>query len=216
MGLYTPAVSDAPDYLDPYRRAIARHGPGFDATLWSSRDGQLARFDVIADLAGLESTTIVDAGCGHGDFAARLIERGVPFARYVGIDAMEPMIDAAERRRLDPDRVRFIAADLLWHPETIARHEPDWVCFSGTLNTMDETTARGLVDAAFEAAVIGVAFNFLSDRHHARWAGRDLAPARRFDTVAWLDWALHRTSRVSFTQDYLDGHDATIVMRRDD
>ena len=33
--------------------------------------------------------------------------------------------------------------------------------------------------------------------------------------AAWLDWALDRTSRVAFTQDYLDGHDATIVLRHD-
>ena len=64
------------------------------------------------------------------------------------------------------------------------------------------------------AATHGVVFNFLSDRCHERFADRDLTPARRFDTAAWLDWSLHQTPLVSFTQDYLDGHDATILLRK--
>ena len=59
-------------------------------------------------------------------------------------------------------------------------------------------------------------FNFLSDRPHKRWADCDLAPAGRFDTAAWLDWAMDQSSKVAFTQDYLDGHDATILIRHDD
>ena len=80
---------------------------------------------------------------------------------------------------------------------------------------MTEPTAQALIATAFAAAAQGVAFNFLSNRCHARWADRILTPATRFDTAAWLDWALDRTSRVAFTQDYLDGHDATIVLRHD-
>jgi hypothetical protein len=97
----------------------------------------------------------------------------------------------------------------------LARDHPDYVCLSGTLNTMNDDLARRVVRAAFDAAGQGVVFNFLSNRPHARWSGRDLAPARRFDTAAWLDWSLGLSSRVSFTQDYLDGHDATIMIRHD-
>lgn len=91
----------------------------------------------------------------------------------------------------------------------------DYICFSGSLNTMDEAVARRLVDRAFDAAAQGVIFNFLSNRCHPRWHQRSLGPARRFNTLAWLDWAMSRTSRVAFTQDYLDGHDATLLLRHD-
>ena len=80
---------------------------------------------------------------------------------------------------------------------------------------MDDEMARKLIEAALEASAQGVIFNFLSDRHHPKWADRDLGPSRRFDTKAWLDWALGKSSRVSFTQDYLDGHDATIMIRHE-
>jgi SAM-dependent methyltransferase len=204
------------DYLEPYREAVDRLGPGFEATLWTSREAQRLRFDVMIDLAGFEAGVVVDAGCGTGDFAARLIERDVDFRRYVGVDAMEPMVESARDRGLDADRARvaFESGDFVADPTLLSRHEADFICFSGTLNTMNDETARGLIRGAFDAANHGVVFNFLSDRCHERFADRDLTPARRFDTAAWLDWSLHQTPLVSFTQDYLDGHDATILLRK--
>jgi SAM-dependent methyltransferase len=169
------------------------------------------------EMAGFDGCVVVDAGCGPGELAQRLLERDVEFARYVGLDALQPMIDAARSRGLDPlrRRVNFEVLDLVEQAPALRRYRPDFVCFSGTLNTMDEPSARWLVAAAFAAASRGVVYNFLSDRCPARMRGRDLAPARRFDTVAWLDWALTQTSGVAFRQDYLDGHDATILMRRE-
>ncbi|MCA9291719.1 MAG: class I SAM-dependent methyltransferase [Phycisphaerales bacterium] len=202
------------DYLEPYRDAVQTYGASFEATLWGSRAAQQMRFDVMIDLAGFEGCTVVDAGCGQGDFAAHLLERAVPFRSFIGIDGMAPMVEAARSRALA--RSTFEVADLVREPARLVALAPDWVTFSGTLNTMDDATAQGVVRAAFDAAAQGVIFNFLSDRHHARWAARVLAPARRFDTLAWLDWSLGLSSRVQFTQTYLDGHDATILIRHDE
>ena len=200
-------------YLEPYREAVERFGPGFEATLWTSRKAQTLRFDVMIGLAGFEDCVILDAGCGQGDFAARLVECKVPFSRYIGVDAMPQMIDAAGQRKLP--RCEFVLDDVLTCPSTLSAAEPDYVCISGTLNTMDEDTARKLVASAFEAAAQGVLFNFLSSRPHSRWAGQDPSPARRFDPLRWLDFSLDLSSRVSFTQAYLDGHDATILIQHD-
>lgn len=200
-------------YLDPYREAVGRHGPGFGATLWGSREAQVLRFDVMVDLAGFESCVVLDAGCGEGDFAARLLERGVPFERFVGVDAVPEMIESARKR--DLPRCVFEVRDVVADPAVLSTAGPDYVCISGALNTMDEPVARRLVAGAFEAAAQGVVFNFLSNRAHPRWSRRDIGPARRFDTASWLDWAMTLTSRVEFTQSYMDGHDATIMMRRD-
>ncbi|MHC5022485.1 MAG: class I SAM-dependent methyltransferase [Planctomycetota bacterium] len=201
-------------FLEPYRDAVARHGPSFEATLWGSRDAQVLRFDVMIDLAGFEGCTVLDAGCGRGDFARRLLEREVEFASFIGLDAMKAMIDSA--RALDLPRCRFEVADFVSEPAVLETGAPDYICISGALNTMDDESARGVVQAAFDAAAQGVVFNFLSNRPHPRWAGRDLTPARRFDTLAWIDWSLARTSRIAFRQDYLDGHDATIMLRHDE
>jgi SAM-dependent methyltransferase len=197
-------------YLKPYRDAVDRFGPGFEATLWNSREAQLLRFDVMADLAGLDGRSVLDVGCGPGDFAARLLERGIAFTDYTGIDAVPEMIGQAERRGLA--RCRFRVADAVADPAALAAERADYVCVSGTLNTMEETTARRLVVDAFAAAGRGVVFNFLSSRAGGQWSARDPAPARRFDPVGWVAAALALSPRVAFTQAYLDGHDATILI----
>jgi SAM-dependent methyltransferase len=203
----------ASEYLGPYRAAVDRFGPGFEATLWGSREAQRLRFDVMIDLAGFEGCVVVDAGCGQGDLARRLHERSVAFARYVGIDAIPEMIAAA--RRLELPRCSFVAGDVLADRSLLALPGPDWVCISGTLNTMDEPSARRLVEDALDAAAQGVVFNFLSSRPHPRWENVDLGAAHRFDALRWLDFALRLSSCVVFTQAYLDGHDATIMVQHD-
>jgi SAM-dependent methyltransferase len=200
-------------YLQPYQEAVQRFGAGFEATLWNSPEAQALRFDVIADLAGLGGCAVLDVGCGRGDFAARLLDRQVPFTRYVGVDALPDMVEAARGRGLA--RCEFICGDVVADPAVLAGGEPDHVCISGTLNTMDELTARRLVADSFGAAARAVVFNFLSSRPHPRWAGRDPSPARRFDPLRWLDFALGLSSRVSFTQAYMDGHDATIMIEKE-
>jgi SAM-dependent methyltransferase len=198
------------DYLDPYREAVKHFGGGFEATLWRSEDAQRLRFDVMIDLVDMDGCVIADVGCGRGDFASRLVDGAVAFERFIGFDAMPAMIEVAQDRRLE--RCTFFVADPLAEPEHLARADADWICFSGTLNTMDRKTARRFVSSAFDAARRGVVFNFLSDRCAKNWQRQRLGPARRFNTIKWVDWALTRTPRVQFRQDYLDGHDATLVL----
>jgi SAM-dependent methyltransferase len=206
------AQQSSEDFLRPYRQAVSRHGAGFAATLWGSREAQIRRFDVFIDLAGFEDCAVLDAGCGPGDFAVRLVERDVPFARFIGIDAVAEMVDKA--RELGLPRCTFEVRDIVSDDAALRLGDPDFVCISGSLNTMPDEAARAVVRAGFEAATQGVLFNFLSDRARPDRLARPVEPARRFDTIAWIDWALTLSPCVSFTQDYLDGHDATIMVRR--
>jgi SAM-dependent methyltransferase len=205
------ASSDDQQHLQPYRDAVEQFGPSFEATLWGTREAQHLRFDVMIDLADLRDCTVVDIGCGQGDFAAHLLQRDIEYAHFVGFDAMVPMIDAATKRQLP--RSNFHACNILQQLDSLANLNADYITMSGTLNTMDDTTARQLVLSSFEASAQGVIFNFLSDRAAPEWLERDLGPARRFNTLNWLDWAMTLSPRVSFTQHYMDGHDATIMIR---
>ncbi|MHC4947665.1 MAG: class I SAM-dependent methyltransferase [Planctomycetota bacterium] len=200
------------DYLDPYRQAVQRFGPGFEATLWGSREAQRTRFDVMIDMVDLSGRVVLDVGCGDGALAVRLHERGIAFDRYTGVDGLPEVIASARDR--DLPRCAFRALDVVAEPAALPA--ADVACISGTLNTMKPRTARAVVQAAFDAAAVAVVFNFLSDRPAPRWRRRDLGPARRFDTVAWIDWALRLGPRVRFRQDYLDGHDATIAVWKSD
>jgi len=203
-----------PGYLRPYRQAAQHFGTEFAATLWHSPKSQTLRFEVIASLVDLENQSILDVGCGRADFAAYLIQHEIQYEKYIGIDAINEMIDHAKARALP--RCEFHLADVVSHPDVLATLHADYICLSGTLNTMNEHIAQQLIKHCYHAARLGVVFNFLSDRPHPRWTGRDLGPAQRFNTITWIDFALTLSSRVTFTQDYFDGHDATICIHHDE
>jgi SAM-dependent methyltransferase len=199
-------------YLEPYRQALTRHGCGFRVSLWASPARQRRRFAVMARMARLAGQRVLDAGCGRGDFAAFLLEHHVEFAQYVGVDALAEVIDYAGRQALP--RCRFVQGDVLRSPELLLSGQPQVICLCGTLNTMTDAQVFALLEAAWGATGRSLVFNFLSDRVSAGAVPQRL-PVRRFDTLAMLDWALKRTSQVSFRQDYLrHGHDATILMRK--
>ncbi len=203
-----------PAYLRPYGEAMSHFGPGFEATLWQNRGSQGLRFDVAMSLIGFGGVRLADLGCGPGDLVSHLKERDIQPASYLGIDAQDEMIQLAKKNHEEVDQT-FLAADLVADPSIIANWRPD-VCFiSGTLNTMPPRMAWRLVMLAYESSQVGVVFNFLSNRPHHRYRKKDLKPARRFNTVRWLDRCMRVSSRVAFRQDYLDGHDATIAILKE-
>ena len=201
------------DYLEPYRRAVAHFGAPFDATLWASREYQAVRFDVLRQMLDLDGLALLDAGCGLGDLCVFLNERHVRLRRYIGVDGVAEIVAGAAQRRLP--RAEFHCRDFVSDAGALSIGHPDVIYFSGSLNTVPEATARQVVQRAWEVARRGVVFNFLSDRASRLSLARDTGPARRFDTLDWLDWALSATTHVRFRQDYLGGHDATIAMMRD-
>ena len=209
------AVKDA--YLEPYRRAQATHGASFDVTLWARPETQQRRFGVFAELVDFSEKRILDAGCSRGDFAAWLGERDINYAHFRGVDGVEAVIDFARGRALP--RADFVAADFVREPGTLGAdlaeaERPDVVVISGTLNTMDWPTARGVLEAAWAGCGNTLIFNFLSNRCGPE-APVQLKPAVRLPTDAVLDWAMSQTWNVVFRQDYFaHGHDATVRMAR--
>ena len=203
-------MEKAPDYLKPYEEAVAAHGGSFEATLWRNKDGQYIRFKTFCNFIDFTDTSILDVGCGIGDFAQYLLQKNISFKSFHGIDAMGAMIDTASKRNLLHST--FETIDILKKPNISSNY--DWITFSGTLNAMREEVARGLIDCSFEACIKGIAFNFLSDQSGRDPKNEDLTPARRFNTLAWINHALTLSTKVDFTQSYLDGHDATIVLKK--
>jgi len=199
-----------PDYLEPYHDAMKRFGPSFETTLWRNRSFQIKRFEVFCDMVDPTGRRLLDAGCGLGDLYDYLEHAGSAPSLYVGLDALPGMVDEAKRRHVGCESVDFQTVDFVADRASLRPCEPDIIFISGALNTVPEDIAREVLVAAFDACGEAFVFNFLSNRCSAEAAGRDTAPATRFDTVGLLDWALRTTPFVRFRQDYLTGHDATI------
>ena len=196
-------------YLDPYREAVKKFGASFESTLWNSRQKQRGRFEVIASMADLHGRVIVDAGAGIGDLAQYLHDEGVEYGRYIGLEGVPEMVAKGNERGLP--EFEMVEADFAGDPKVYEKHRPDVIVFSGSLNTFDEEAARAVLDRAWDATSETLIFNFLSARNHVK-NPPDPSPARRFDPIAMVDWALKRTPNVRFRQDYFKGHDGTVGM----
>lgn len=207
------AVKKTPAYLRHYRQIVDKEGASFAATGWISPEMQMDRFRVMADMFDFNNRVVLDAGTGRGDFAVLLRAEGVQFKRFIGLDALPEMVEACRDRQI-PD-AEFHLCDFASDPGAFDRGEAiDVVTFSGSLNTLPQRRALSVLERAWAASGVGLVFNFLSARCSKKATAQSGDPARRFDPLAMLNWALDRTPSVRFRQDYFEGHDATIAMAR--
>lgn len=221
-----PGLPGVAAHLKPYKDAVQRFGACFEATLWASEKHQRTRFEVLVDECSFSGLSVLDAGCARAELMAYLGERGIAPRAYAGIEGVHELANAA-RERLKHCAIPsvvvegdFVAdAELLGAAATASGERDaraDVVVFSGSLNTLKTEAAIRVLDRAWPVARRGLVFNFLSDCCTDEIRGGDTGPAHRFDTVRVLAWALTRTTRVRFRQDYFPGgHDATVVMLRE-
>jgi SAM-dependent methyltransferase len=211
-------ANEEPDYLGPYLRAVASHGPGFPALLFSSRDLQRRRFAVLTGGVAFSGRRVADLGSGHGDLLGWFDEQQIRCATYVGVEAVAEFHDIARRRFAGRDRVTFMCRDFVAEPELfeqlVRQHRVDTMLFCGSLNTLDEPRALAVLEHAWTAlarpgGVLG--FNFLAGG--GEWE-RPATNLPRRDSARWVAWALDHTPHVQFFQHYLGAHDATLILHR--
>lgn len=189
-------------YLEPYQRALRRHGTEFPSLLWASRQTQRLRFDAMALIHDFTGQRMLDAGCGQADLLDYLLARRMAPANYVGIEAMDEHI-AEARRKSHPDCL-IVKGDFVREPRRFLAGA-DVIVFCGSLNTLSDEEFHSTLRHA-SAAARTVVFNFLCS---ARLAAAD-----------WLTW--HATDDVlrflkevggeaEVIDDYLDG-DCTIAI----
>lgn len=145
-----------------YADKVAQHGYDHRGLGFRTRSAQEKRFEALLALGDFHGRSVLDVGCGFGDFLTYLREHGIE-ARYTGMDICEPMI-ARCRERFAGTTARFHVGDALaWDPE----EQPDFVVASGIfgLESRDaRSRIRPTLRRMFEWARLGMAANFLSQR----------------------------------------------------
>jgi len=148
--------------VDRHRDSLTRHGYHPNALYWSSREIQEIRFEVLAGI-GIESgDSVLDVGCGFGDFK-RWFERQTGTLEFTGIDLSPDLLEEAAKRHPDG---RFICGDLF--DLDAAEKSFDWVILSGALNEQlgdNGAYARRVISRMFSLSRKGVAFNLLDARY---------------------------------------------------
>jgi hypothetical protein len=199
---------DVPTYLLPYRRAARSYGDGFGSLLWSSPRTQAVRFDALARAVDMNGRLICDAGCGRADLLDHLMAQGVTPADYVGIEAVEELAKAAERKQ--KPGVRILRADFIRQPARLFVGA-EVVIFCGSLNTVEDAAFYNTLRRAFDATAWALLFNFLSSSNlagasHLHWRSKGNVEAflKTFNPL-----------EIRVVDDYLDG-DCTIAVMKED
>jgi SAM-dependent methyltransferase len=155
---------------DGYRRLLREQTDPSRQVGWSDRLQQLVAFEALAGvgpLCGRETVSVLDVGCGLGDFFGFL--RGQGFAgRYTGVDLLPEFVAAARSRYADETAgddatCKFLVGDILDPDLRLSPH--DYVVASGLFDYLtpdsDSRLSRTL-DRLFALCRRGVAWNLLN------------------------------------------------------
>jgi len=140
-----------------YQNNYDTHGVSAQGVAWDSVQTQKKRFSVIASCIGeLKQDSIVDAGCGFGDFYLYLKEQSNLPKTYTGLDLCAPMVAEAKVRT----GCKIMQKDILRQSIPVA----DWYVASGSMNLMTRMETHIFIQRCFEKSRKGFVFNLLYGR----------------------------------------------------
>jgi SAM-dependent methyltransferase len=187
-----------------YAEKVALHGFDYRGLGFRTRFAQEKRFEALMSLGDFHQRTVLDVGCGFGDFLAYLRDHGIE-PRYTGVDICEPMVRRCHERFEGTDASFHVGDVIDWQPEEM----PDFVVASGIFG-LDSRDARARIRPTmrrmYEWANVGMACNFLSQR--------SLEPAENrvyVDPAEALEMGLALTPAVRLDHSYLP-NDFTIYL----
>ncbi len=196
-------ISDA--LVQRYSNRYRELGDSIRTLGWGSTEQQQYRFATSLGLLGDPAgKTIVDIGCGFGDFFRFLVQKEIDFGAYVGVDINEDLLGQARKNCADP-RATFVHRNIL--TDTPGQPLGDIAVMFGILNfhlkeQMDNLDYTKLfLRKAFPLAKERLIFDFISTKRIASYPQEDFIYYH--DPVQLLSFCFELTPQLSFRHDYL-------------
>ena len=138
-----------------YKSAIELYGVSAKGVNWHSKSSQEIRFNVILSMLPkeLENFSIVDAGCGFGDFYLYAQKKKKNPKNYIGIDSLVDMYSIASERT----GCEIIIADICKDKLPSSSY---YIC-SGAMNVLNPFETYLFIRNCYEACEFGFIFNIL-------------------------------------------------------
>ena len=136
-----------------YTSAINIHGTTAKGVNWTSKETQEIRFDVILDILPKNITSLVDAGCGFGDFYIYMKTKNRVPKKYIGIDSLTDMYSIASNNTAQEIIIADITKDRLPHANF-------YIC-SGAMNVLNPFETHLFIRNCFLACETAFIFNIL-------------------------------------------------------
>ena len=141
-----------------YEKSIKKFGVSALGVHWNSKYTQYKRFEIITQLIkkDIKTSSIVDVGCGFGEYYNYLrINHKIPYS-FLGIDCEQPMINICKKRF---PNLKFYTRNILTDKLTCA----DYYTCSGALNILEYDEIEIFIKKCFETSTKGFIFNFLKN-----------------------------------------------------
>ncbi len=183
-------------------------GEGSPKNLWKRPECQIRRFEKFTNILDFKDKSILDVGCGYGDFYFWLINKGMKPKSYIGIDLISEHCKVA-RKNL-PSNCAVIEGDFLQIPIP----EADFSILSGALNVYYKGWLKktlSILDKMWELSSQGIMFNirsphgFEGDYEGIERQKRDSRPEY------WCKYANSKTCRYGLYHDYMH-YDYTLAL----
>jgi len=143
--------------LSYYSRLLRMHGDSPQALRWTP-GGQIIHYECLLDIGDINGKSILDYGCGKGDFYRFLRDRGIEVT-YTGFDINPDLIETANRKFPE---CCFRVFDI---EEEELDEDFDYVFLCGVFNLRVvniEDTIKNILKKLFAHCNIALAFNALS------------------------------------------------------
>ena len=149
------------DIANLYNERLNQNLPDHKVCGWGSKESQHLRFKVLSEIGDLENCSILDVGCGLGEFRTYLKDQNIRLQSFQGIDISNNLVDEAQRRFKNDPIANFTVSSI----QSYNGSKVDYVFCSGAMNLKMQDNWKMVADALTRSYAIsnrGIAFNFLS------------------------------------------------------
>ena len=181
-----------------YQRFYNHYGNDIKSLGWKDRDKMDKRFQVLQEIGIRYEDSVLDVGCGFGDFC-EMLRPNVNYVSdydYTGIDIVPEFIEIAKNTYHFFEDFKFKQATIF-----DIHKKYDWIVESGIFNYKSCTMEyiRKTIDKAFKLCKKGIAFNFLTS--YVDFKNVEL---NYTNPIIIFDYAKTLSKYVTLRHDYLD------------
>ena len=206
MALKMSAIYKMEKLIEFYNQNVKKHKDDIKSVAWGSKESQLKRFEILSQIADLEGQSVLDVGCGLGDFYGWLRNKYSDI-RYTGIDITPSMIEIALKRF---PGTKFKVQNILELKKV--RPTYDYVFASGIFNRRIPRHKHFIKDTIirmFDLSKQGIAFNIMSTKADFMKKNEYYA-----DPSKMLNFCTNLSRRFVLRHDYMP-HDFTVYVYKE-
>lgn len=123
-------MDDLERIVSLYDGRVKKFGDDAKSVGWKSKEQQELRFRILTQNIELANQSIIDIGCGFGDFYDFLCRCGSMPLQYTGIDISNEVLKIAREKYNNISHVRFLNLQLMSKTDEVF----DYAVASGSLN----------------------------------------------------------------------------------